>query len=60
MPVDDAVALVGVVSLLSGVYLLAGLPVALILFGIIAIFVGWRMPGAEDEHGTDKEDTTVR
>ena len=43
MSIDDVIALLGLISLLSGVYLWLGLPASLILFGIILIYIGARM-----------------
>ena len=43
MSIDDLVALVGLISLLTGVYLWLGLAVTLILLGIILIYVGMRV-----------------
>ena len=41
---DDILALVGVLLFLSGIYLWLGLPATLILFGIILVFIAWRLP----------------
>ena len=41
--IDDVIALLGLISLLAGVYLWLGLPASLILFGIILIYIGARM-----------------
>ena len=43
MSIDDIIALLGLISLLAGVYLCLGLPASLILFGIILIYIGARM-----------------
>ena len=43
MSIDDVIALLGLVSLISGVYLWLGLPASLILFGIILIYIGARI-----------------
>ena len=40
---DDIIALAGLVCLISGVYLWIGLPPALILLGIILIYIGVRL-----------------
>jgi hypothetical protein len=44
MSIDDFVALLGLISLLAGVFLWLGLPASLILFGVILIYVGVRLP----------------
>jgi hypothetical protein len=41
---DDILALAGLVSVLSGVYLWFGLPPALILLGVVLIYIGARLP----------------
>jgi hypothetical protein len=43
MSIDDAIALLGLISVLSGVYLWLGLPASLILLGIILIYIGARI-----------------
>ena len=43
MSIDDVIALLGLISLLAGVYLWLGLPASLILLGIILIYIGARM-----------------
>ncbi len=43
MSIDDVIALLGLISLLAGVYLLLGLPASLILLGVILIYIGARM-----------------
>jgi hypothetical protein len=43
MSIDDFIALLGLISLLAGVYLWLGLPASLILFGIILIYIGARL-----------------
>ena len=43
MSIDDFIALLGLISLLAGVYLWVGLPASLILLGIILIYIGARM-----------------
>lgn len=43
MSIDDVIALLGLISLLAGVFLWLGLPASLILFGIILIYIGARM-----------------
>jgi cytochrome c-type biogenesis protein CcmH/NrfF len=44
MSIDDFTALLGLISLLAGVYLWLGLPAFLILLGIVLIYIGARMP----------------
>lgn len=41
---DDLIAAMGLVSLLSGVYLWFGLPPMLILLGVALIYTGARLP----------------
>ena len=43
MSIDDVIALLGLISLLAGVYLWLGLPPSLILLGITLIYIGARM-----------------
>ena len=43
MSIDDIIALLGLISLIAGVYLWLGLPASLILFGIILIYIGARI-----------------
>ena len=43
MSIDDVIALLGLISLLAGIYLWLGLPAFLILLGIILIYIGARM-----------------
>ena len=43
MSIDDVIALLGLISLLSGVYLWLGLPASLILLGIVLIYIGARL-----------------
>jgi hypothetical protein len=43
MSIDDVIALLGLISLLSGVYLWLGLPASLILLGIVLIYIGARI-----------------
>ncbi len=43
MSIDDVIALLGLISLLAGIYLWLGLPASLILLGIILIYIGARM-----------------
>ena len=43
MSIDDVIALLGLISLLAGVYLWIGLPPSLILLGVILIYIGARM-----------------
>lgn len=40
---DTAIAGIGFISFLIGVLLWLGLPAALIVFGLVMMFVGWRM-----------------
>ena len=53
MSIDDVIALLGLVSLLAGIYLWLGLPATLILFGIILIYIGARLqPRSRSERDT--------
>jgi len=40
---DDLIAFAGLVCLISGIYMWLGLPAALILLGIILIYIGVRL-----------------
>jgi hypothetical protein len=54
MSIDDVIALLGLISLLAGVYLWLGLPVSLILFGIILIYIGARLPLRTKDNESDQ------
>lgn len=43
MSFDDRLALLGLISLLTGVFLWLGLPATLILLGLVLIFIGARI-----------------
>jgi len=51
MSIDDVIAFLGLISLLSGFYLLLGLAASLILLGIILIYIGarWQPGGRKNE-----------
>ncbi len=55
MSFDDAIALIGLVCFVSGVYLWLGLPAALIVLGIILMFIGVRVDFAALRGGTINE-----
>lgn len=57
---DDLIAFAGLVCLISGFYLWLGLPAALILLGIILIYIGARLDLGIKRHEPDKAiDTTT-
>ena len=56
MSIDDVIALLGFISLISGIYLWLGLPASLILFGIIMIYIGARM---QPRRGDEPDQTTT-
>ena len=43
MSIDDFIAILGFISLLSGIYLWLGLPASLIMLGVVLIYTGARM-----------------
>lgn len=43
MSIDDVIAFLGLVSLITGIYLWLGLPASLIMLGIIMIYIGARL-----------------
>jgi hypothetical protein len=51
--VDDLIALIGVLLFLAGLYLWLGLPATLITFGLVLIYVGWRLPARDTSNGSD-------
>ena len=55
---DDILALVGLLLFLSGIYLWLGLPATLILFGIILVFIAWRLPLPSKVEGNEPDKTT--
>ena len=58
MSIDDVIALLGLISLLSGVYLWIGLPASLILLGTILIYIGARMQPRTKGNEPDQTTTT--
>ena len=55
---DDILAGIGFVSILAGVYLWFGIPPALIIFGAVMIYIGWKIePGKQNE--PDKATSTT-
>jgi hypothetical protein len=57
MSIDDFIALVGLISLLAGVYLWLGLAIALILFGVVLIYIGARYQPAKGQN-YERDQTT--
>lgn len=55
---DDLIAFAGLVCLISGIYLWLGLPAALILLGIILIYIGVRLDIRTNQHEPDKAIST--
>ena len=55
MSFDDLIAFIGLVCFVSGVYLWLGLPFALIVLGIILMFIGVRLDIAALRGGTVNE-----
>lgn len=56
---DDLIALAGLICLISGIYLWIGLPPALILLGIILIYVGVRLDIRTNHNEPDKATNTT-
>jgi len=56
---DDLIAFAGLVNLIAGVYLWLGLPAALILLGVILIYVGARLDIRTQTNEPDKAANTT-
>ena len=56
---DDLIAFAGLVCLIGGIYLWLGLPAALILLGIILIYVGIRLDVRTNRNEPDKATNTT-
>lgn len=56
---DDLLAFAGLCCLIAGVYLWLGLPAALILLGIILIYIGARLDIRTNDNEPDKAVNTT-
>ncbi len=61
MSIDDIVALLGLLILLTGIYLWLGLAATLIILGAVLIFIGMRLeiPQRINENESDKTNNTT-
>ena len=50
---DDIIAFIGFICLIAGIYLWLGIPAALIVTGIILIYVGARITPKDGQHEPD-------